>query len=60
MRARDSTGGSVLEAAPRIWGKYRFSGRVDVGDQRLIYRGVEVATGRQVTIEVLTKPALDE
>ena len=60
MRARDSTGGSVLEAAPRIWGKYRFSGRVDVGDQRLIYRGVEVASGRQVTIEVLTKPALDD
>ena len=60
MRARDSQSGDATLSAPRIWGKYRFSGRVDAGDQSLIHRGVEVATGRQVTVEVLPKPALDD
>jgi serine/threonine protein kinase len=60
MRARDSQSGDAALSAPRIWGKYRFSGRVDAGDQRLIYRGVEVAGGRQVAVEILTKPALDD
>jgi serine/threonine protein kinase len=60
MRARDSQTGDAAVAAPRIWGKYRFSSRLDAGDQSLIYRGVEVATGRQVAIEILAKPALDD
>ena len=59
MRATDSPGGGVLETAPRIWGKYRLAGRIDVGDQRLVYRGVEVASGRQVALEIFAKPALD-